>query len=94
MTNEQALLALSKNRFDQISLAAIAANNTEQLGKAIFYWFGKVQCQSYISARVVQHVADNAKFFRPLNHKVDAWIHDCVDRGCRILRLRFGEWVA
>ena len=93
MTNEQALMALSKDKFDEAGVAAIAENNADELEKTIRTWFNKVESKYFISGRLVRHVADNAKFFRPLEHKADRWIKDCADRGCSILSIQFGVWV-
>jgi len=43
---------------------------------SISYWFGRVQCQNYVAERSVQHVADNARFFRQRNRNVEARIYD------------------
>jgi len=93
MTNEQALMALSKDNFDEAGVAAIAENNADELQKTIRMWFNKVESKYFISERLVRHVANNAKFFRPLEQKADRWIKDCADRGCSILSIQFGVWV-
>jgi hypothetical protein len=93
MTNEQALMALSKDNFDEAGVAAIAENNADELQKTIRTWFNKVESKYFISERLVRHVANNAKFFRPLEQKADRWIKDCADRGCSILSIQFGVWV-
>jgi hypothetical protein len=90
IANEQALLVLSKNKYDKEAVAAIAENNAEQLRKTISSRFGRTQSQSYILVLLMQHVAVNARFFRPRDHNPDKWIEGCVDRGCFILSLRTG----
>ena len=46
----------------------------------ISYWFGSVQCQNKIAERLVQHVANSARFFRRRNRNVETWIYRRADR--------------
>lgn len=40
----------------------------------VSYWVGRVQCQNYIAERSVQHLGDDARFFRQRNCNVETWI--------------------
>jgi hypothetical protein len=89
MTNEQALVALLENHYDQDGLLAIATNNAQSFSEIISRWFGVgIESQGYLFGCMVQRVAVSAKRFSPLPHDPDKWIADCVDRECCILKNR------
>ena len=80
MTNEQALLALLRNRYDKDSLAALAANNAKRLGDIISHWFVQgLNPRDMSVSYMIQRIAVSAKLFSPRLYNPDKWIEGRMD---------------
>jgi hypothetical protein len=98
MTNEQALIALSKNRDEPDDLMSIAANRATDPKEAIRSWLGEPRYRRFAPDFVLQQIAKSARLFSADADEVDKWIgvSQTVYANCSVsigdVGTRSGNW--
>jgi len=94
MTNEQALIALAKNRDEPDDLMSIAANRATDLKEAIRFWLGEPRYRRFVPDFVLQQIAKSARLFSADADEADKWIGGRTNSSCQLLCLYWRRRVA
>jgi hypothetical protein len=94
MTNEHALIALSKNRDEPDVLMSIAANRATDLEQALRFWLGEPRYRRFVPDFVLQQIAKRARLVSADTAKADKWIGGYTNSSCQLLCLYWRRWVA
>jgi hypothetical protein len=86
MTNEEAILRLTRDRDDEPALIAIAENNEKILKAAIGRYFSdRTTCKKALNTLLIR-ISWRAKYFMFGQDDADRWIEHCAELECRRLQ--------
>jgi hypothetical protein len=85
MTNREALLRLSVNRYDNLAVASLRDNNSEIIRATVIRYFGTEPVASNLEFALAQRLASYARLYEP-SEDADAWLTRRANTECDRLR--------
>ena len=85
MTNHEALLRLSVNRYDNLAVASLRDNNSDMIRATVIRYFGTESVASNLEFALARRMASFARLYEP-SENAEAWLTRCANTECDRLR--------